>query len=320
MSPYTLHVIARDWGVKVNVNWTAVGSVFTAIAALAAIGAILPALYVYRRQDRLSRSSEIRREMRSVLNGCKDIRDLTGMSISAIVDVQVRTFRKRLGPSATANSFRENFFAKDNFIIWSSYQEACWESPAFSRLSDLWSSVDRASSELRGLLQIFYYVTRFVVGDSLAMCFPTSSLLILEQMRNDSKLKDQYASIESLDELTLIVSTQLGSRMMDVYRMGYDDRIECGVAVLTGLYQAMANLTDKSLLQLSLKGVPLASEGDNIDIDDIERLLPEFDNYLSRSLLEGVRNQLPHWKEVYTEEYAKGKLGKLESTNHHEAP
>src|SRR5580704_3747099 len=205
----SLRIIARIGGIKVNVNWTAVGSVFTAIAAIAAIGGILPALYVYRRQDRLSRGSAVRREMRSVLNGCKDIESLTAMSISAIVDMQVRTFRKRLGPSATANTFRTNFFAEGNFVIWSAYQEACWESPAFSRLSDLWTSVDRASSDLRGALQIFYYATRLVVGASLAMCFPNSSLLILEQMRNDSKLKDQYITIENLDELTLTVSTQL---------------------------------------------------------------------------------------------------------------
>ena len=296
--------------VLLAVDWTAIGSVSTAIAAIAAFIGIVPALYVYRRQSRQSMASDIRKLVRRISNTSREIGSATGMSVAAIVDAQVSAIRQKLGSSATADTFRAVFFDEGNFVLWSAYQEACWQSPAYSHLNELWTTIDRDSSELRGAFRILYYVTRLVVAASTAMCFPSSSLRILELMRHDPEVKRRYSSMDNLDELTLAVSSELGMRVMDVWRMGFQDRLSYGQRFAEDLSNALSNLSDSSILKLALKEFDELS-GDAISVDGVGELLPLLERIVPSPVLKELRSQVPQWQETYTDEYAQNKLTQL---------
>jgi hypothetical protein len=137
-------------------NWTAVGSLSTFGAAAVALVAVLVTLWVYSRQNRLARVAVIRSLMAVVLRSSGQIYSLTLESAIVMAESEVRAFRDKLGSSADADTFRKYFFQQDYyFVVWSSVIAGYVTSPAYSRLSDLWDEIDKASAELRGTLKIF---------------------------------------------------------------------------------------------------------------------------------------------------------------------
>jgi len=92
-------------------DWTAVGSIFTAVAALIALGVgVLP----YRQQNRLARATALRGLVRTVLHDSQEIYDLTVYASSVISDAQIRAFRVKLGQTADADTFLRYFFSRDD--------------------------------------------------------------------------------------------------------------------------------------------------------------------------------------------------------------
>jgi hypothetical protein len=285
------------------INWTAVGSLSTGIAAIAAFCGILPVVYVYRRQDQRDRATAIRQQVRTISNDSAEVSTLTAIAVVSVSDLQIRAFRNKLGSSATAETFCRYFFMADNFPTGSSMMEGCLASATFVRLSDDWSRLDRVSSELQGALRILFYAARLTAGASINTCFPVSSTLILNNIRSDRKLMDSYKKIDNLDDLTIAISMELGKWMSGVYGLAFQEQIELGNKFITEFSKAVSNLTDRSLLRLAYKGIRSEDTETGEFIDDATKLITYLEPELAPQTIEEFRNQLDRWKESFSNEY-----------------
>jgi hypothetical protein len=243
------------WGINVRpaaTNWTAVGSLSTFGAAAVALVAVLVTLWVYSRQNRLARVAVIRSLMAVVLRSSGQIYSLTLESAIVMAESEVRAFRDKLGSSADADTFRKYFFQQDYyFVVWSSVIAGYVTSPAYSRLSDLWDEIDKASAELRGTLKIFKYSAKLITDTSRFACYPQLSLSLVEKMRHDPKLAASYDNISNLDELTLAVATKLGRKLYKELTPYVPDRLYYVASFVEDLYAAIGSMKDRYVLRLT---------------------------------------------------------------------
>jgi hypothetical protein len=304
------------------INWTAVGSVSTAVAAVIALIAIFATLWVYRRQNRLARAAAIRALMAAILRDSRQIHDLTLDFALDMAGSEVRAFRNKLGSSADADTFRKYFFQKDGFVIGSSFMTGYVASPAYSRLSDLWNEIDQVSAELRGMLKILYYAAKLIAGTSLHACYPKRSISLANKMSRDSKLADSYEGITNLDVLTLDVATTLERELNEDLKPSVG-RLYYMASFVEDLYAVINNMTDRSVLRLSsgrrldgycfsaVSATPLAPaastsitpEEDEGHIRLIEKLLTDLRPLVHAEEFAKLRNHIEMYKKTYNPDY-----------------
>jgi hypothetical protein len=308
-----------------STDWTAVGSIFTAVAALIALGVgVLP----YRQQSRLARASALRGLVRTVLHDSQEIYDLTIYASSVISDAQIRAFRSKLGQAVTSDTFRAYFFANGVHskngasTVTTSFIEACLASPAYSRLNLLWNDIDRTSAELRGLLRILYHASALIIEDSQEVCYPTVGPTISHEMARDRDLIRRCRHIGDVDVLMLILSTELTRRLHEKPYKGSIDRLDKGNSFIDDLANAIRDMKDRPLLRLiprnttgrkirlpsswpvlgKAKEPKMAYAGDkkkdhfSIIAELLEKMKPQLPEAIATSL----EAQLVKWQENYT--------------------
>jgi len=309
-----------------STDWTAVGSIFTAVAALIALGVgVLP----YRQQNRLARASALRGLVRTVLHDSQEIYDLTVYASSVISDAQIRAFRSKLGQAATAETFRAYFFANGvhfstsgSSTITTSFIEACLASPAYSRLNLLWNDIDRTSAELRGPLRILYHAAALIIKDSQEVCFPPTGVTIAQEMARDRDLMRRCYHIGDVDTLMLILSTEMARRLHGEPYQDSIDRLDRGNSFIEDLADAVRDMKDQSLLRLSprkmagrkirlpsswpalrrAKGAKaaLANDKEKDHYANITELLGKMKPQLSETIATSLEAQLVKWQENYS--------------------
>jgi hypothetical protein len=206
---------------------------------------------VYRRQNRLARAAATRALIGVVLRDSRQIYYVTLESAIEVAESGIRAFRKKLGSSADACTFRRYFFQKNNFVVWSSFMTGYMASPAYSRLSNLWDEIDQASSELRGALKILHYSAQVIAENSRRACQPTVSFILAPSLV-------VTASVSSFQ----IRHGRVGTRQLGIVPYFFDkklhkvldpnmQRLEYMVSFVEGIYAVISEMTDRSVLSLS---------------------------------------------------------------------
>jgi len=231
-----------------STDWTALGSIFTAITAIVAF---FVGIVPYRQQSRLARATALRGLVRTVLHDSQEIYDLTAYASSVISDAQVRAFREQLGATATANDFLRYFFTGRPVLVATSFIGACLESPSYVRLNELWNEIDRTSAELRGRLRILYDAATLIIRDSQTICFPDASIEIASEMASDSQLMARCRGVNNIDTLVIILSQELVARLHSGSFKEAEARLEHGRAFIDSLAGTIRELSDSSLRDLA---------------------------------------------------------------------
>jgi hypothetical protein len=231
-------------------DWTAIGSISTAIAAVIALVGALITLLVYRVQNRSSRAVATRELIRAVLRDSRQIVTLTRDSVTETAELQVREFRKRLGGSADVATIHKYFFEDDEAVLWSSFLGGYVASPAYSLLNHLWDEIDQSSTQLRGELGIFYYPAEIIIYNSQRAWHPLLSFGLAEGMRNDAQLKMFWQNITDPDTLTLTLAATLERKLVGGLE-SIVDRIEFMTCFVEDLWKEINKMSDRSLLRIA---------------------------------------------------------------------
>lgn len=320
-SPRQSHSLGGVMGLSPT-EWTALGAIFTAIAAFVALGVgIVP----YRQQNRLARATALRGLVRTILHDSQDIYDLTVYASSVIPDAQIRAFRRQLGETVTADDFRRYFFTDCAILAPTSFIGASLDSPAYSRLSALWNDIDWTSAELRGSLRILYDAAALIISDSQEICFPDTSIDIAIEMAKDGHLRDKCEKIDNIDALVLILSQELSRRMHIGQYESKLKRLDDGRSFVESLASTIRDIKDRSLRGLASEsfsdwpecltpellphgqtpaigrahGKALADDSEKRNLDDIDKLMKQVKRKIPVKAASDLEERFIKWRRAY---------------------
>lgn len=302
-----------------STDWTALGSIFTAIAAIIAL---LVGILPYRQQNRLARATALRGLVRTVLHDSQEIYDLTAYASSVIPDAQVRAFRAQLGLTATADDFRKFFFTDRSVLVATSFIGASLDSPAYTRLNELWNDIDRTSAELPGRLRILYDAAALIVSDSQQICFPDASVGIAYEMAGDGEFMARCQDINNIDILVITLSQELVKRTHSGSFQKAEACLDHGRSFVDSLAGTVQDLRDARLRDLSSDRTsdwsdllaygdaswPLRrARGEEVPEDDhyaqrldnVGRLMHEVQAKISAPAASDLEKQFIEWQEAY---------------------
>ena len=277
------------------VDWTAVGSVATGAAAIAAFLAILATLAGYYFQSRSDRAAKIRQNVQFLHGQQVQILPSINSGLLAIIDRQIREFRERLGSTATTSYILDQL-SGDYVLFRASAMDSNLSSTAYSRMSDLWNEMNTRASDLRGALRIFSYACRVLTEEPRRVCDPGFTIGILEIMAQRGDLAT-LTIINSVDEFMDKLLVGQIQRAIDQFRDVSEKRIGQGSVFIGMLADGVLSLSDGKLLKLSGKRMPpptleLLQENPLEAVSAAMRhLLPEF----SEEELSPLRGVLDTW-------------------------
>jgi len=281
------------------VDWTAIGSVATGAATIAAFLTIAATIAVYYFQSRRDRADAIRDNLQFIHGQQVQVLWLINLGLMAIIQKQIRDFKERLGPAADSSYFIHQLF-ENHTLFYSSAADSNLSSDAYFRMSSIWDQLNTKAFEFRGALRIFSYACRALIEEPYSLCDPGFTVSILDSMMDRSEFA-ALERVDSLDELANRVITELtplaAQRFEGAYRRGIEDG-----SVFVGMLADIAlNLSDRKLLQLSRKSPLQPSLGalkeNLLDVvsTSLDHLKPEF----SAKDLGALRDTLVRWKASY---------------------
>lgn len=279
------------------VDWTAVGSVATGAATIAAFLAILATIATYYFQSTRDRADAIRENLQFIHGQQVQVLWLIDLGLTAIINRQIRDFKERLGPGAEPSYFIHQLL--DNRALFcSSAADSNLSSEAYSRMSSTWDQINTKAFEFRGALRIFSYACRALIEEPYRLCDPDFTVSIIDTMMDRSELA-ALESIDNLDEAANRVISELTVLAVERFEAAYKRGIENG-SVFVGMLADMAlSLSDRKLLRLSRKS-PLQPSLDSLKANlvdvvfaSVHHLQPEF----SEKDLRALRVTLGQWKE-----------------------
>lgn len=279
------------------VDWTAVGSVATGAATIAAFLAILATIAVYYLQSRGDRATAIRENLQFIHGQQVQVLWLIGLGHTAILDRQIREFKERLGANAKPSYFINQLF-NNHTLFRASAADSNLSSDAYARMSDLWDQINTRAFELRGALRVFSYACRALIEEPYQLCDPDFTVSILDAM-SDRRHQAALGRIGNLDELANRVSSELVRLAADRFEDTYRERIERGSVFVGMLADITLALSDRKLLRLSRKRLPQPALGllktDLLEAvsASIVHLQPE----LSDEDMQHLRDILGPWRE-----------------------
>lgn len=207
------------------VDWTAVGSVGTGAATIAAFLAIAATIAVYYFQSRRDRADAIRQNLQFIHGQQVQVLWLLNLGLMATINKQIRDFKERLCSSAESSYFIHQLFG-NHALFCSSAADSNLSSDAYSRMSSTWDQINTKAFEFRGALRIFSYSCRALIDVPYRLCDPNFTVSILDAMVERSELA-ALGRIDSLDELANRVITDLtllaAERFEDTYRQGIEE-------------------------------------------------------------------------------------------------
>jgi hypothetical protein len=145
------------------VDWTAVGSVATGGAMIAAFLAIVATIAVYYFQSRRDRAAAIRQNLQFIHGQQVQVLWLLNLGLEAVICRQIREFKERLGSHVKSAYFIHQLF--DNHALFcASAADSNLSSDAYSKMSSVWDQVNAKAFEFRGALHIFSYARCTTTG------------------------------------------------------------------------------------------------------------------------------------------------------------
>jgi hypothetical protein len=91
-------------------NWTAIGSIAGGFAAIFAFGAIVVTIFIYFSQSKGLKAAAVRQDLQFLHGQQTQILPSIKSGLLALIDKQIREFRKRLGPDATPSYLLDQLF------------------------------------------------------------------------------------------------------------------------------------------------------------------------------------------------------------------
>jgi hypothetical protein len=241
------------------VNWTAVGSVLTGVAALAAFLAIVATVAVYRFQSRRDKVAAIRRNLQFLHGQQAQIVPSIKSGLLAIIDRQIRGFREQLGPGATPSYLLDELFgngqsSRDRFLFLASALDSNLSSTAYSRMSEIWDELNLKARDCRGALRLFSFACQVLTRESRRLCDPETTIGLLDIMAQGGD-RDALSKIDDTDELVnRLLSCQIGlakERVVD--SQGEIGTIGQGCFFIGMLADVILRLSDRKVLRLARK-------------------------------------------------------------------
>jgi len=288
------------------VNWDAIGSVATGLAAVAAFLGIVPSLYVYRRQDRRDRETTIVQRIQVIAAETDRVQPLIQLAFPTVMDSQVRQLRQNLGDSVTSAEFLDALFNSSALFL-TSGMEGNLSSAVYTRMNDLWDQINQTSAEFRGALRIFYYACYGLTLEPYAICTPTFTKNILDSMKKTGAV-EPYHAVANLDTLTNQLLTTVITVGTQIYLARSDGQIEQAARFVSELSEITLNLPEGVLLKLSRKRVATPSPTQDVRTK-VELALRDLSPEIPEQSLAQLRDRLAKWREVSTPEYSEHVLG-----------
>jgi hypothetical protein len=278
------------------VDWTAVGSVATGAATIAAFLTIAATIAVYYFQSRRDRADTIRENLQFIHGQQVQVLWLINLGLTAIINRQIRDFKERLGTSPGSSYFIHQLF-ENRALFCSSAADSNLSSDAYAKMSSTWDEINTKAFEFRGALRIFSYACRALIEEPYRLCDPGFTVSILDSMVDRSEFA-ALSRIDSLDELANRVISELTLLAAERFEGAYRRGIEDGSVFVGMLADMTLNLSDRKLLRLSRKS-PLQPSLDSLKINlldvvsaSVDHLQPEF----SAKDLRTLRDTLDRWK------------------------
>jgi hypothetical protein len=195
-------------------NWTAIGSIAAGFGAVAAFLAIVVTVLVFLSQSRRDKAAAIQENLQFLHSQQTRVVQSIESGSLAVIDMQIRESRKRLGSTADAGYFLDQLFgdgksSDDRCLSQASALDSNLSSIMYSRMSDILDRINMTAFEFRGALSIFACACRALTRDARSLCAPETTASILDKMAEPGA-RDSLGEIECLDELVnRLLSDQL---------------------------------------------------------------------------------------------------------------
>jgi hypothetical protein len=282
------------------VDWTAVGSVATGGATIAAFLTILATIAVYYFQSRRDRADTIRQVLQFIHGQQVQVLWLLDLGLMAIIDKQIRDFKDRIGPNAKSDYFIRELF--DNQALFrTSAADSNLSSDAYSKMSSVWDQINAKAFELRGALRIFSYACRALIEEPYRLSDPDFTVSVLGAI-GDRDQRARMERIDSLDELVNKIVSELAPLAISRFEGTYRRSVEQGSVFVGMLADMTLSLSTRRLLKLSRKR-PLQPSLDTLktnlleavsaSLDHMKPELPEKDLQALHVVLNGWREDRP---------------------------
>lgn len=279
------------------VDWTAVGSVATGGATIAAFLAIVATIAVYYFQSRRDRAAAIRQNLQFIHGQQVQVLWLLNLGLEAIICRQIREFKDRLGSHVKSNYFIHQLF--DNHALFcASAADSNLSSDAYSKMSSVWDQINAKAFEFRGALHILSYACRALIQEPYRMCDPGFTVSILDVME-DRGQRAAVGGINNLDELANRIISELTRLAIGRFEDTYKQSIEQGSVFVGMLADMTLGLSDRKLLKLSRKR-PLQPSLDSLKTNLLEVVSASLDHLrpeLTEKDLRDLHNVLNGWRE-----------------------
>lgn len=244
-----MHVMAVDW--------TAVGSVATGAAAIAAFLTILATVAGFYFQSRSDRAAIIRQNIQFLHGKQAQVLPSINSGLLAITDRQIREFRERLGPTVTA-SYLLAQLSGDCTLFRASAMDSNLSSTVYSGLSDLWDEMNTRAFDLRGALRIFSYACGVLTDEPRGLCDPDFTIGNFDKLAQRGELA-ALSNVDNIDDLVnRLLSEQIEQATAQLRNVS-EKRIGEGSVFIGILADKVLGLPDGKLLKLSGKQVPPAT-------------------------------------------------------------
>jgi hypothetical protein len=285
------------------VNWTAVGSVATGVAAIAAFLAIVATVAVYYLQSRGDKVAAIRRNLQFLHGQQAQIVPSIKSGLLAIIDRQIRGFRERLGPGAMPSYLLDELFgsgqsSRDRLLFLASALDSNLSSTAYSRMSDIWDELNMKARDCRGALRLFAFACQVLTWESRRLCDPETTIGLLDIMAKRGD-RDALSKIDSTDELAnRLLSDQIElAKELVGDSQGEIERIGQGCFFIGMLADVILRLSDKKVLRLARKELrqPGFDMLEKRPRKAIEASLANLQSTLPENDLRGLEAALDHW-------------------------
>jgi hypothetical protein len=239
------------------VDWTAVGSISAATAAIAAFLTILITVggsYLRNIRNKVATAQQIRQSIQFINAQQEQVLRSIEQGLPAIIDMQMRGFRERFGSTVTSSYFLDQLF--NNYPLFrASAMDSNLSSTAYSRMTEIWNEIDTKAREFRGALRVFSYACGLLIREPYSLSDPSFMTSILDIMAQRG-VPASLSEVENLDQLVnelLSEQVQLATKWFSEVSQ---QKILQGNLFIGILADMALSLPDSRLLKLSSKNVP----------------------------------------------------------------
>jgi hypothetical protein len=289
--------------------WTAVGVVFTALAAIIATGAFIWQWHQSRSDQLQQRAAQTKEDLRAIIGDCNRFLRPLSQSYPYPILHTAAAITKEFSSRMKSSPRREDVLVilSNKDLLLSICVEGWISSAQAGRLLDIAEELERKalSRHLRGHLLLICQASFLLAGLVAMICSPESfyEMLKRDSCREQLKLLVLPGSTEdSVENILNTITITLQQSICNMFQSEYKDILKRNLYFIQTVAEAFIRLSDKRLMELAKKGeAPLSNLTDpEIKTNPIIKIEQKA---LLLTRLKYVRTGLDNLKKDFPEDY-----------------